>query len=62
MRFRITCAVEKAEGQQTWVVNAKNEKEALGKHEAGRSEFEGEEIEITSLGPPEIEEIEETEE
>jgi hypothetical protein len=53
-RFLIDTEVENTSGTQTWYVDAENEDEALALHEAGKSEFYDEEVEVTRLGPPAI--------
>lgn len=55
--FRIQCPVEKARGHQTYTVQAKDEADALARHNAGQSEFDSEDIEVTQLGTPTVEEV-----
>lgn len=56
MRYRITCAVERVHGEQTFLVEADSEEDAIAKHHDGLSEFEAEEVEVTTLGEPRAEE------
>ena len=58
MLYRITCPVKIATGTQTYTVEAKSAEEALRKHKAGESEYEDEDIEVYSLGTPEVEKVE----
>ena len=56
--YRITCNITKAQGWQSWIVNAESEREALDKYAAGVDViFEDEEVEVTSLGEPDIEDM-----
>ena len=52
--YQILVPVKKATGHQTFLVEAESENEALAKYEAGQASFEGEEIEVGSLGEPEV--------
>ncbi len=56
-RWSIVCSVEHASGWQLWEVEAKDAKEALELHKKGKSEFIEEEVEVQSLGEPEISEV-----
>lgn len=60
-QYRITCEVAKVVGWQTFTVKAKNVKEARRKFLTAHNdvEYEMEEVDIMSLGEPEIEEIKE---
>lgn len=55
-KYVIRCPIEAARGHQWWEVEASDPKDALAKHEAGKSDFVDEEVEVTGLGKPEIEE------
>ena len=55
-KYIITCQVEETHGFQYWTVEAESEKDALKQHSEGKSAFESEEIEVLSLGEPEISE------
>lgn len=56
MKYRITCEVKQTHGEQTFLVDADSEDDALAKHKDGLSEFEAEEIEVVALGEPRVEE------
>ena len=53
-RFLIETSVENAEGSQTWYVDATSEDEALKKYEQGRCDLYASNVDVTSLGEPEI--------
>lgn len=53
-RFLIETSVENASGTQTWFVDAETEDEALEKHKSGSSNQYSSDVEVTSLGEPEI--------
>ena len=53
--YLVICDVEGASGTQTWAVTAENEEDAVAKYKAGECEFVEEDIEVTSLGEPEVE-------
>jgi hypothetical protein len=57
VKYRLTCAVTSAHGAQTFTVEASSPDEAIAKHKLGESEFEEEEVEVMSLGEPDVEEI-----
>lgn len=52
--YRIICDVKSVSGTQQFLVNATDETEARRKFKDGSAEFESEEIEVLSLGDPEI--------
>ncbi|OPY60580.1 MAG: hypothetical protein A4E57_04416 [Syntrophorhabdaceae bacterium PtaU1.Bin034] len=60
-KYRIRCDVKTVNGEQSWIVEASSEKEALEKHERGESVFEYEEVEVTGLNDPVVEEAEDAE-
>lgn len=60
-KFEIVCDVEKAKGWQCWTVHAFDKNDALRRFNSGDGEFEEEEIEVISLGDPEVTEIEDKE-
>ena len=53
-RFLIQTSVENAEGSQTWYVDAKTEADALKKYNDGDCNMYVNEVEVTSLGEPEL--------
>jgi hypothetical protein len=53
-RFLIDTAVEKAEGTQTWFVDAETEQEALDKFSSGAGDLYESNVEVTRCGEPEI--------
>lgn len=53
-RFLIETSVENAEGSQTWYVDATSEAEALKQYEQGGCDLYASNVEVTSLGKPEI--------
>ena len=53
-RFLIETPVENAEGSQTWYVDATSEAEALKKYEQGGCDLYASNVDVTSLGEPEI--------
>lgn len=53
-KFRIICAVERASGNQTWLVDADSREDALKRYKAGEGVFEAEEVEVTDLGEPDV--------
>ena len=53
-RFLIDTPVENAEGSQTWFVDAETEEEALEKYWSGSSDLYESNVEVMSLGEPEI--------
>jgi hypothetical protein len=53
-RFLIETSVENAEGSQTWYVDATSEDEALKKYEQGGCDLYASNVDVTSLGEPEI--------
>lgn len=55
--YRFTCQVEAAHGHQSWVVAANNQQEAKKNFESGKEAFEFEEVEVTELSQPYIEEL-----
>ncbi len=56
MKFRIYQEVDLVVGNQIYTVDAKDEKEALEKHNRGESEWERDELEVQSFqGSPLIE-------
>jgi hypothetical protein len=57
-KYRITVPVTRASGWQTYTVKAESITEALIAHQNGDSDFEDEELEVTNLGEPEVEELE----
>lgn len=57
MKYRISYEVDRVVGTQHYLVEAKNEKQALEKHAKGESEWECDELEIQSFkGRPEVKE------
>jgi hypothetical protein len=50
--YRIETEIIVARGMQTFIVEAKDEKDACEKHLAGKSDWETEEYWPTHLGPP----------
>ncbi len=52
--YRLIVPVEKASGWQEYRVTAESPKEAIKAFQKGEAEFVHEEIEVTSLGEPEI--------
>jgi len=53
--YYLTCDVMGVHGTQTWLVEANSKEEAIEKwHSCDDAEFIYEEIEVTSLGKPEI--------
>ena len=52
--YSIIHDVLRASGTETWKVEAENEKAARILHEQGKSEFIAQDVEVTSLGEPEI--------
>lgn len=59
MKYRISQTVRDTHGFQTWTVDADTPEEALELHEAGQSDFEMEEVEVVSLEPAKIDDVEE---
>jgi len=59
--FRVRCDVDNVNGYQSWIVEASSKEEAILKYEKGEGEFEAEELEVTSLDPPDISAVEEVE-
>ncbi len=53
-RFLIETSVENAEGSQTWYVDATSEAEALEKYDRGDCDLYASNVDVTSLGEPEI--------
>jgi hypothetical protein len=53
-RFLFQTSVENAEGSQTWYVDAKNETEALQKYSNGDCDIYASEVDVTSIGQPEL--------
>jgi hypothetical protein len=53
-RFLIQTSVENAEGSQTWYVDAETEAEALKKYNDGDCNMYQNEVDVTSLGEPEL--------
>lgn len=53
--YLIICDV-KARGTQNYTVQARSPKEALQKFAKGKAVFEGEELEVTDIGSPEVRE------
>lgn len=53
-RFLIDTSVNNAEGSQVWYVDATSEAEALEKYEQGDCDLYASEVDVTSLGEPEI--------
>jgi hypothetical protein len=53
-RFLIQASVLNAEGSQTWYADAETEAEALQKYNNGDCDIYASEIDITSLGEPEL--------
>ncbi len=60
MKWLITVRVEKAEGWQQFTVEAANEKEAARKFKSGEGEFVDQEVEVTKIGEPDVEEFGDT--
>ena len=58
-KYMITRPIKSAHGHQSWIVEAPSLAEALAILEAGGGEFAGEEVEVTGLGEPEVEELSE---
>ena len=58
MRYRLTFPITSTHGSQTFTVEASSPQEAKQKHTDGESEFEAEEVDVMSLGEPDVEEIE----
>jgi len=56
-RYRLTCPIEDANGIQVYEVEAATPEGALAVWKKGETECVCEEIEVTRLGEPEIEEI-----
>jgi hypothetical protein len=56
-KYLIHANIQKASGTQTWSVTADSPEDALRKHKAGESAFYGEQVEVTSLSEPTIEDI-----
>ena len=54
-RYLIHTSVQGAEGFQTWYVDATTEEEAMDKYRNGDSDIYVSEVDVTSLGDPEIE-------
>lgn len=52
--FTIACSVNRVQGHQYFIVDAKTRDEAIKKFKAGESKFDYEEIEVTELGEPEV--------
>ena len=52
--YLIICDVKQARGTETWEVEAESEAAALKLHNEGKSNFIGQEVEVTDLGEPEI--------
>lgn len=57
MKFLITVPVLKVAGFQQFECEAENERDALKKWRDGDIKFMGEEIEVTSVGKPKIEQF-----
>lgn len=57
MKFLITVLILKASGFQEFECEAEDEKDALKKWNNGDIKFMGEEIEVTSVGKPKIEQF-----
>lgn len=53
-RFLIQTSVLKAEGSQTWYVDADTEAEALQRYNDGDGDIYASEVDVTSLGEPEL--------
>ena len=53
-RFLIQTSVENAEGSQTWYVDAETKAEALKKYNDGDCNMYQNEVDVTSLGEPEL--------
>ena len=53
-RFLILTSVLNAEGYQTWYVDADTEEEALRKYDEGGGDIYSSEVDVTSLGEPEV--------
>lgn len=58
-QYRITCPVESVKGEQFFLVDAESKEDAIAKHRAGQSQFEGENVEVYELGTPRAELAEE---
>lgn len=54
MIYRFSCQALECGGDQHFLVEAKDEKEAREKFDRGEHEFECDETEITHLGKPEV--------
>lgn len=52
-RFFIQCSVEDAGGSQTFIVEAKDEADAIRRYKAGEGEIDEHDVEVTHLGEPE---------
>ena len=52
--YLIIANIERAQGTETWEVNAENESEALRLHEEGLSSFVDQELEATEFGSLEV--------
>jgi hypothetical protein len=48
-QYRLIYEVTSVHGVQSYLVEAENEEDALEKHNNGKSDFEGEELEVTDL-------------
>lgn len=59
MKYRIATTIEAAHGTQWWAVDADSPEEALRLHNAGESKFDEEEIEVTELAEPTLDDVEE---
>lgn len=57
MKYRLSFPIRSVHGTQTFLVEATSKIDALVQHEAGKSTFEGEEVDIMGLGEPEIDEV-----
>ena len=53
-RYLIETSVENAEGSQCWYVDASSESEALEKYREGGCDLYSSDVDVTSLGEPEI--------
>lgn len=53
-RYLIIHDIRKANGTETWTVEADSESAALALHKEGKTEFVSQDVEVTSLCEPEI--------